>query len=324
MQKALDLAALGIGNTGPNPSVGCVIVRDNQVISQARTAPFGRPHAEPLALVQAGNQVEGATLYVTLEPCAHHGQTPPCVQAIIAAKPAKVVIALQDPYPKVDGQGIAQLQSANIAVQLGDGAAQATEITRGFISRVRLLHPWVTLKIATTADGFIAREDGSSKWITEQEARNHGHHLRSRNDAILTGSGTYLADAPQLTCRIDGLEALSPARHVLDRRSRIAQTDFTLRREATLPQLLRAFANEGVNHLMVEAGASLSQAFLRENLVDELYWYSAPTVSFGQGISAFEQLWQEKSLPAPHQRLTLGNDILTVYRFTDPQSLLKG
>ena len=192
MQQALALAETGIGRCAPNPAVGCVIVKDHKVVGAARTQNDGRPHAETRALAQAANHAKGATAYVTLEPCVHHGQTPPCAEALIADGIAKVVIACADPYPKVNGGGIAALKTAAIEVELGDGRNEAIEINRGFFSRIKRLRPWVTLKIATSSDGFIAKEDGTSKWITGETARTNGHQLRSRNDAILTGSGTCL------------------------------------------------------------------------------------------------------------------------------------
>ena len=166
MQQALDLAREGIGRCAPNPTVGCVIVKNEKIIGQARTANSGRPHAETQALAKAGDAAKGASLYVTLEPCAHHGQTPPCVDAIITAGIANVIVACTDPYIKVDGNGITQLREAGIEVVTSIGETQAIEINRGFFSRVRRLRPWVTLKTATSSDGFIAKPDGSSKWIT--------------------------------------------------------------------------------------------------------------------------------------------------------------
>ena len=318
MQHALELAESGIGRCAPNPTVGCVIVKDGKIIGQARTANGGRPHAESQALEQAGTLAKGATLYVTLEPCSHHGQTPPCVETIIAAGISKVIIACADPYPKVNGSGVAALAAAGIEVEIGDGETQATALNRGFFSRVKRLRPWVTLKTATSSDGFIAHEDGTSKWLTGEAARENGHLLRSRNDAILTGSGTYLFDNPQLTVRIEGLEDSSPTRHVLDRRGRVQNSEFNIRKEETLHELLRAMAGEGINYLMVEAGAELSKSFLEQGLVDELYWYRAPT-PLGTGIAAFGGAWKDQ--PAIHQQ-PLGDDSLSVYRFTDPQSLL--
>lgn len=321
MQKALHLAEQGIGRCAPNPTVGCVVVKDGEIVGAARTANGGRPHAEPQALEMAGPKADGATLYVTLEPCAHDGQTPPCTNAIIGADIARVVIACRDPYPKVNGNGVERLQQAGISVTEGVCVSEATEVNRGFFSRVRRLRPWVTLKTATSADGFIAKPDGSSKWITGEAARENGHRLRARNDAILTGSGTYLFDSPQLTCRIEGLEDASPTRYVLDRRGRIEQTDFNLLQLQSLSEVMRHLADEGVNYLMVEAGAELSLAFLEAGLVDELYWYRAPH-KLEQGIKAFRGAWEVIQTPEVTHEEKLGDDTLTVYRFTDPDTLL--
>lgn len=292
------------------------------MVGTARTANGGRPHAETQALELAGEQARGATLYVTLEPCSHQGQTGPCTEAIIQAGIAKVVIACRDPYPKVDGSGITRLQEAGIEVEVGIGESEAIEINRGFFSRVKRLRPWVTLKTATSADGFIAHEDGTSKWITGEEARNHGHTVRARNDAILTGSGTYLFDNPQLTCRVPGLEDASPTRYVLDRREQIKTSDFTILRQQNLTDALRHLADKGVNYLMVEAGAELSLAFLKEGLVDEVYWYCAPHKRLENGIKAFHGAWEVIQTPEITHEETLGEDKLTVYRFTQPHTLI--
>ncbi len=322
MQQALDLAQKGVGQCAPNPAVGCIIVKDEKVIAQARTANGGRPHAESQALQLAGKAAKGATLYVTLEPCAHHGQTPPCAQTIINAGIAKVVIACRDPYPKVNGGGIAMLKQAGIEVVEAICKTEAIAANCGFLSRVKRLRPWVTVKVATTADHFIAHEDGSSKWITGEASRNHVHLLRARNDAILTGSGTYLTDKPQLNVRVEGLEHCAPKRYLLDRSSQVTQSDFTLCRHDSLKQLLEEMGSDGINYLMVEAGAKLSASFLSENLIDELHWYKAPHVKFRKGIEVFDGLWDGAVKPAIAYSQEIDNDLLTVYHFTQPQSLI--
>jgi diaminohydroxyphosphoribosylaminopyrimidine deaminase/5-amino-6-(5-phosphoribosylamino)uracil reductase len=315
MQQAIALAKEGQGMCAPNPNVGCVIVKDGQQVAAARTANGGRPHAELQALRQAGPKAKGATLYVTLEPCAHHGQTPPCSQAIIEVDIGRVVIACRDPFEAVNGAGIRQLQKAGIQVVIGVEEAAGQEVNRGFFSRLRHNRPWVMLKTATSKDGFIAKPDGSSKWITGEEARENGHYLRARNDAILTGSGTYLFDQPQLTVRIPGLEDHSPRRYVLDRSGKIQHSDFTILRQPSLPLLMNHMAEEGINYLMVEAGAELSRAFLEAGLIDELYWYRAPH-DLGEGIRAFQGQWEAYANQAKiMEELSLGNDRLTVYRF---------
>ena len=205
----------------PNPAVGCVIVRDDRVVGRGWTQPGGRPHAETEALARAGAAAEGATAYVTLEPCCHWGRTPPCADALIAAGVARVVVAVEDPDPRVAGGGIARLRAAGIAVEAGLGAAEAAEINAGFFLRVRHGRPLVTLKLATSLDGRIATPIGESRWITGPAARERAHLLRATHDAILVGTGTVIADDPQLTCRLPGLADHSPVRVALDRQLRI-------------------------------------------------------------------------------------------------------
>lgn len=322
MQQALHLAAQGVGQVAPNPSVGCVILKDAKVIGLGRTASGGRPHAETEALAMAGAEARGAIAYVTLEPCAHHGKTPPCAEALITAGITEVHIACTDPDPRVAGKGIALLEAAGIKVFLGEGEAAARWINRGFFSRLGRNRPWVTLKIATTADGFIANAEGHSKWITGEQARSYGHLLRSQNDAILTGIGTVLADDPSLNCRLAGLANLSPIRVVLDRQHQMSPTarmlqdggaEVVMLDSQTLTAALQTLAQRGINHLMIEAGNRLNSAFLQQGLVDELYWFSAPQKHFGTGLPAFTG-WEKPA--QPHQTLWLGEDRLEHYNLT--------
>ena len=204
MRAALALARRGLGTTWPNPSVGCVIVRDGRVVGRGHTAPGGRPHAEPVALAMAGAQAKGATAYVTLEPCCHWGRSPPCTDALIAAGVARVVVAATDPDPRVHGKGLAQLKAAGIEVETGLLEAEALETLIGFNHRVTLGRPMVTLKLASTLDGRIATRAGESQWITGTPARRLAHAMRGRHDAVMVGVGTVLADNPDLTCRIPG------------------------------------------------------------------------------------------------------------------------
>lgn len=320
MEFAIRLGQQGIGRCAPNPSVGCVIVKNERIIGLGRTADGGRPHAETAALAMAGVEAKGATLYVTLEPCAHHGQTPPCAEAIIKAGIQRVVIGCGDPYPKVNGGGIALLRAADIEVVESKLQAEAQWLHRGFFSRIKRLRPWVTLKIATSADGFIATQQGESQWITTEPARRHGHLLRAQHDAILTGSGTYLKDNPQLTCRIDGLQPASPQRYILDRSGNISTAEgFTLLRQTDLLSALHELAQAGINHLMVEAGAILSAAFLREGLIDELYWYRSPKI-LGNGLPAFAGEWNtalaDRPMPERIASHSLQSDQLDILRFT--------
>src|SRR5437762_37728 len=221
MGAALALARRGLGNVWPNPAVGCVIVKDGRVVGRGWTQPGGRPHAETEALARAGETARGATAYVTLEPCCHWGRTPPCADALIAAGLSRVVVALEDPDPRVAGGGLARLRAAGLAVETGLGATEASEINAGFFQRVRLGRPLVTLKLATSLDGRIATASGESRWITGPAARERAHLLRATHDAILVGTDTVLADNPQLTCRLPGLAEHSPVRVVIDRRVRI-------------------------------------------------------------------------------------------------------
>src|SRR5690348_487456 len=216
MRAALALARRGIGNTWPNPSVGCVVVNAGRVVGRGVTAPGGRPHAEPAALEAAGDAARGATAYVTLEPCCHWGRTPPCTDALVAAGVARVVIATRDPDPRVDGAGVARLRAAGLDVAEGVLQAEADELAAGFRLRVRDGRPLVTLKLASTLDGRIATRGGESRWITGEAARKAAHALRGRNDAVMVGVGTVLADDPELTCRIPGYRPNPVVRVVAD------------------------------------------------------------------------------------------------------------
>lgn len=222
MHHALTLAARGLGNVWPNPAVGCVIVKDGVIIGRGWTQPGGRPHAEAMALTQAGEASRGAFLYVTLEPCCQPGRGPACTDGIIAAGIKKVFIAMQDPHARVNGGGIAALRAAGIEVHVGEGEAAARELNQGFLSVVERGRPWVTLKLGTSANWKITGGAGAPQWITGEAARRHGHLLRATHDAILVGVNTVIADDPMLDCRIPGLEKFSPVRVVMDRQLRIS------------------------------------------------------------------------------------------------------
>lgn len=338
MRSAFALARRGLGNVWPNPAVGCVIVADGRVVGRGWTQPGGRPHAETEALRRAGGAARGAAAYVSLEPCGHWGRTPPCVDALIEAGLARVVIALEDPDPRVSGAGIRRLRAAGIALETDVGAAEAAEINAGFLTRERLGRPLVTLKLATSLDGRIATRTGASRWITGPAARAHVHSLRARYDAILVGTGTVLADDPQLTCRLPGLGNRSPVRVVLDRRLVIppaAQLIATARQVPTwviaghsadparrqalaaagavlievdidaegridLAAALQALGARGVTRLLVEGGARLGAALLRLRLVDRLVWMHAPMLIGGDGIAALAPLGFKTLADAPH------------------------
>lgn len=223
MRAALALAARGLGNVWPNPSVGCVLVSpQGQVVGRGWTAPGGRPHAETEALKRAGAAARGATAYVTLEPCCHWGRTPPCTDALIAAGVARVVVAMRDPDPRVDGGGIEQLRAAGIAVSTGLLEDEARAINAGFTKRLTRNLPLLTLKLASTLDGRIATRSGESQWITGAPARRLAHALRGTHDAVLVGSGTALADDPELSCRIPGFAPVPTVRVVADARLRLS------------------------------------------------------------------------------------------------------
>ncbi|MBB4152405.1 diaminohydroxyphosphoribosylaminopyrimidine deaminase/5-amino-6-(5-phosphoribosylamino)uracil reductase [Sphingomonas jinjuensis] len=299
MGAALALAERGRGRTAPNPNVGCVIVDDaGRVVGRCWTQPGGRPHAEAMALAEAGERARGATAYVTLEPCAHVStRGPACSDSLIAAGVTRVVAGIEDPDPRTAGSGFARLREAGVAVTAGVRAEDARRSMAGFLTRLALGRPFVTLKLATSLDGCIAMADGTSRWITGAESRAHAHLERSRHEAILVGRGTYEADAPRLDVRLPGLEERSPERVILSTRPHPSGA-------ARLPpspagrgkMLLKAAKGEGgwlsipspqaiidlpADHLLVEGGAQTAAAFLRADLVDRLLLYRAPILIGG-------------------------------------------
>jgi diaminohydroxyphosphoribosylaminopyrimidine deaminase/5-amino-6-(5-phosphoribosylamino)uracil reductase len=315
MRSALALARRGIGNTWPNPSVGCVVVKDGRVAGRAVTAAGGRPHAEPAALDAAGLHARGSTVYVTLEPCCHWGRTPPCTDALVAAGVARVVIATRDPDPRVDGAGIARLREAGVEVTEGVCQNDADEAAAGFRSRVRLGRPLVTLKLASTLDGRIATRSGESRWITGPAARRAAHGLRGRHDAVMVGVGTVLADDPELTCRLAGYRPTPLVRIVADSHLRTPLTATLAATASGSPtwMLIRAGSNAdrrhafadlgmrlievagaetgvdpaaaltalgeaGLTRILVEGGAQLTASLLRADLVDRIAWFHAPAI----------------------------------------------
>lgn len=353
MALALRLARMSVGDTAENPPVGCVLVRDGRLVGRGRTAVGGRPHAEAVALAQAGPAARGATAYVTLEPCAHHGRTPPCAEALAAAGVVRVVVAIGDPDPRVDGGGIAILRGAGIAVEVGPGAEAAAGASAGFLMRVTAGRPHVTLKLATSLDGRIAAHSGASRWITGAEARAHAHALRARSDAILVGIGTALADDPELTCRAPGLGHRSPVRVVLDRALRLPPDSRLVRNAGAvptwvmttaagghaphlgargvqvipvdgdaagrpaIPAVLAALADRGIGRLLVEGGAAVAGSFVTAALVDEVHWYRAPLLIGGDGRAAVDPLGVEAPDRAPRFERTgwsvLGADLLETF-----------
>lgn len=340
MARALQLAACGLCTTSPNPRVGCVLVKNDEVIGAGWHARAGQAHAEVHALQQAGNRARGATAYVTLEPCSHHGRTPPCADALIAAGVVRVVAAMRDPNPKVAGAGLARLQTAGIAVSHGLLETEAQELNPGFIARMTRQRPWVRTKIAASLDGGTALENGISQWITGDAARQDVQHWRARSCAILTGIGTVLADDPQLNVRelnigrqplrivLDSHLRLPPDARILQGGNilvvcvddRLPQAD-TLRAVGAevlalpghaglidLPGLLTELARREINELHVEAGARLNGELLRLKLIDELVFYLAPVLL---GASA-RGLFDFPALTAMAQRTDL--DIIALDR----------
>ncbi len=320
MQRALALAAKATPNCPPNPAVGCVIVKDQQIIGEGFTQETGKAHAEIMALRDAqakGNSVQGATVYVTLEPCAHQGRTPPCAKALIAAKVARVVAALKDPNPLVNGKGLAMLAEAGIATECGICEKEAYERNIGFIKRVQTGMPFVRTKMAMSLDGQIALSSGESKWITSEESRNDGQNWRARSGAILTGSGTVMADNPQLNVRLSGvgrqpLKVIVDSNLTVNPESTIFQTGKILlvcarydivraqayeeqgtevvempdsQKRVDLKALLQELGKREINEVHVEAGPRLNGALVQAGLIDEFLVYVAPKfLGKGKGL----------------------------------------
>ena len=318
MNVALDMAARPGWRTHPNPMVGAVLVRDGRIIGRGYHKRAGGPHAEIMALQEAGTKVGGASLYVTLEPCCHHGRTPPCTDALIQAGISRVVAAMRDPNPKVGGLGFQSLRRNGIRAESGLLGAQARRLNEAFCTRVRKGRPWVILKSAISLDGKIAAESGDSRWISSKESRAHAHDLRDRVDAILTGIGTVLGDDPQLTARPRGRNGRDPLRVIVDSRLRIPLNAKALHRSSSasiivaatkvaperrirtlrnqgaevwvlptrnarvsLRSLLARLAKQEVTTLLVEGGGEVAGAFLRQGLVDRVAFYIAPLLIGG-------------------------------------------
>jgi diaminohydroxyphosphoribosylaminopyrimidine deaminase/5-amino-6-(5-phosphoribosylamino)uracil reductase len=311
MAEAIALGAGARGRTAPNPNVGCVILSDGKVIAKGATAPGGRPHAEAIALQQAGDAARGSTVYATLEPCAHRSERgPACADLLVAALPARVVIALKDPDPRTSGHGIQRLREAGIEVKLGAGREAASRSMAGYLTRLRLGRPRVTLKLALSIDGKIALPSGESKWITGEDARAHVHLERAQSDMILVGRGTYLADSPKLDVRLPGLEDWTPRRALLTRGDAVPGWE-------TLHSPQDVYGLHDVNDLLVEGGSATATAFLSADLVDRILIYRAPII-VGEGKSSFGYIGLDAIADA-HGRWTasdgrhLGIDRLEVY-----------
>ena len=352
MARALRLAESGLYSATPNPRVGCVLVRDGSIVGEGWHEKAGGPHAEVHALQSAGDLARGAAAYVTLEPCSHHGRTPPCCEALLAAGIERVVAAMQDPNPLVAGQGLAWLRDAGLAVDCGLLANEARELNIGFVSRMERGRPWVRLKAAASLDGRTALENGRSQWITGPDARRDGHRWRARACAILTGIGTVRDDDPQLTVR-DVDTARQPLRVVVDSRLEIDPSARVLQGgrvlvvaavenhllasiieargaeviflpndvgKVDLQALMRELAKRGINELHVEAGFKLNGSLLREGLVDELVLYLAPSLlgDASRGLfhlPALEDLAEKRTLQWRDVR-QVGGDLRVVARLT--------
>jgi diaminohydroxyphosphoribosylaminopyrimidine deaminase/5-amino-6-(5-phosphoribosylamino)uracil reductase len=346
MELAIRLSRRALGTTAENPPVGCVIVKNDALVGLGWTSPRGRPHAEPQALAMAGGQAKGATAYVTLEPCAHHGRTPPCAEALVAAGISRVVAALEDPDPRVSGGGFAILRRAGIEVATGTGAEAARMPLAGFFRRILRKRPYVVVKMAVSADGKIAAGAGQRTRLTGAEVMARVHLMRAESDAILVGLSTVLADDPELTCRLPGMESRSPIRIVADTRLSIPPTAKLVKSAPVVPLWLLAtrqatmgpgvtvvpckpgadkwvdmadalaeLAGRGINRLMVEGGAHLVSSLLEAGLVDEFHLFRAP-MTLGEGavnaLAGIPLSVLDERFARLHEE-ELGNDRLTVY-----------
>ncbi len=350
MALALSLGRRGQGTCWPNPSVGCVIVRDGRIVGRGWTQPGGRPHAEPIALAQAGKAAQGATAYVSLEPCSHHGKTPPCAEALIEAGIARVVSAIEDSDPRVAGQGFTLLREAGIDVVTGVLAEQAARDHAGFFLKTEQGRPFVTLKLASSFDGRIATETGHSQWITGPNARRAVHAMRARHDAVMVGAGTARADDPSLTVRDLGVER-QPVRVVVSRHLDLPLMGHLARTASKIPvwlchgphpdpdraraweglgarlipcalddhhveaaDLLHQLGQAGLTRVFCEGGSALAASLLESDLVDELVGFTAGLTIGAEGLSAIGALGLDTLETAPRFDLietqVVGGDIL--------------
>ncbi len=341
MDLALRMGRRNIGATAENPSVGCLVVKAGKVVGRGVTAKGGRPHAETQALAQAGDQARGADVFVTLEPCAHHGKTPPCCDALIEAGVRRVVIALTDPDPRTAGQGIDRLQAAGIVVEHGVLEHEGRADLAGYLSRVERRRPWVVLKLAVSSDGMMAEAPAVQTAITQTAALRQSQIMRAQSDGILVGAGTVRVDDPSLTCRLKGLEAQSPVRIVMGARqdtlqgTKLAETANTvpvwclgaIECEGDIKQIacrtdeagqidpadaLSVLAERGIGRLLVEGGAKVARSFLEADLVDQIAVFTAPHALGPGGLAAPLELLTKAHYVAS-EPIMLGVDELTVY-----------
>jgi diaminohydroxyphosphoribosylaminopyrimidine deaminase/5-amino-6-(5-phosphoribosylamino)uracil reductase len=345
MARALEIARLGWGQTTPNPMVGAVVVRDDAIVGEGHHSRAGEPHAEIVALRAAGDAARGATLYVTLEPCNHHGSTPPCTNAIIAARIARVVAAIGDPNPAAAG-GAGKLRENNITVDFGILEAEARELNAAFFASFSLDRPWVTLKLAVSLDGAIADAERSRGWLTGPLARAEVQRLRAINDAVAIGIATAIADDPLLTARIEPPPRVQPTRVVFDRHARLSSNSVLARTAGDIPTIivttrtthlpadlekagvqsvpardlhdaLAKLKSRGINSLLVEGGAGLAASFLGADCVDRLIIFQAPIVLGAGSLGAFSGIASHDLAHAPrfHALNTrrFGDDVMTIY-----------
>jgi diaminohydroxyphosphoribosylaminopyrimidine deaminase/5-amino-6-(5-phosphoribosylamino)uracil reductase len=348
MSVALALARRGLGTVAPNPAVGCVLIKDGTVVGRGWTQPGGRPHAETEALIRAGDEAKGATAYVSLEPCSHHGKTPPCADALIDAGVARIVVACADPDERVSGAGLAALEAAGIEVTSGVLEAEARQINAGFMRVKSGGRPFVTLKVATTLDGQIATATGESQWITGPAARAQVHRLRAAHDAVLTGMGTVRADDPELTVRLPGLPLAPPVRVVLasdaemEPSCKLCQTRETAPVWLVVPEgkgkdiggitvletpeaegrpdiagALDRLAEQGITRVLIEAGATVAASALQAGVVDRICWFRAAKMIGGDGRSVTDALGIASLEQAPgftrRDIRSVGDDTLEIY-----------
>lgn len=337
MTVALTLARRGLGRTSPNPAVGCVLVRDGRAVGRGWTGDGGRPHAETEALRRAGQSSHGATAYVSLEPCNHRGQTPPCTEALIAAGVRRCVVAMMDPDTRVAGQGVTHLRERGVDVTLGVGREAAERFYGAYVRHRREGRPGITLKLATTLDGRIATRGGESQWITGDAARAEAHRLRATHDAVMVGSGTAVVDNPRLSVRLPGLESVRPVRVVVDGRLRLPLTHNLVSGAAEHPTLLitrpdaprdrrvayeaagvqvieaplgeqatlstrgiaQVLGEHGLTRVLVEGGSGLAAGLFSADLVDDVVWFRAPRVIGGDGLGAIGSFGLDRLASTP-------------------------
>jgi diaminohydroxyphosphoribosylaminopyrimidine deaminase/5-amino-6-(5-phosphoribosylamino)uracil reductase len=354
MRAALGLAQRGLGRVWPNPAVGCIVTSGDLVIGRGWTGPGGRPHAETIALAQAGPAARGATAYVTLEPCAHTGRTPPCTDALIAAGIARVVIPMIDPDPRVSGRGVAALQAAGISVEIGCLADEAAALNRGFLTRVAAGRPMLTLKLATSLDGRIATRTGESRWITGPAARAEVHLLRARSDAVMIGAGTARSDDPRLDVRGIGLAGVTPVRIVVagtldlpvtgnlgrtagsaplwlchhadappERRAawmaigaELIEIPSDSEKRLDLRALMQRLGERGLTRILCEGGGQLAAALLAADMVDAIITYTAGIALGEEGVPVVGPLALDALADAPGFRLAGAERVGTDLRAT--------